>query len=606
MSILKSYLKPYSAPLILGGILILASSLLLLPTPLLTRQILDQSIPSGNSTELFALIALAFGILLFQRTIGYVQGMLFYKVNNRIVFDIRFALLKKIGRTQIGVLKQYGNGYLMSRINSDTESLRSLFADTMVNILKDSLTLIVGLIAIFFLHVKLALIVLCLLPFYITAMLYFSKKVKAISKIYYEDLAQSGKALDENLSGLELVRLFSRPYYNLLRYVKKSAVAYRSGIKSGRISYFNGLILGLIGGLAPLIIVGCGGYEIINQRLTIGSLIAFNSFVGYVFGPVNSLVNVNVAIQRAVVALDRIKEIFALPEESQLGIRNEKLGIVGAVPCACPDLAADERKLTQIDILPRPVQGEGRGEGSPLSITFNNITFGYKPNQPFLKNISFSAQAGQKIGIVGSSGGGKSTILKILTGLYTADSGSLLFNESELDQTGIIALRKHIAVVEQEPFLFNDSIYNNIAFGRAGATESAILAAAKLAHVDEFVKNLPDSYQTQTGIKGNSLSVGQKQRIALARALLKQPKILILDEATSAIDPISEEFIKTTIAELPQDMIVFIVAHRLTTIRECDKILVLDQGKILESGSHEELMLHGGLYQKMNGSNLYA
>jgi len=174
-NILFPNLKPYSAPLILGGILILASSLLLLPTPLLTRQILDKSIPSGNSTELFALIALAFGILLFQRTIGYIQGMLFYKVNNRIVFDIRLALLKKIGRTQIGVLKQYGNGYLMSRINSDTESLRSLFADTMVNILKDSLTLIVGLIAIFFLHVKLALIVLCLLPFYITAMLYFSK-----------------------------------------------------------------------------------------------------------------------------------------------------------------------------------------------------------------------------------------------------------------------------------------------------------------------------------------------------------------------------------------------------------------------------------------------
>jgi len=562
-----SHLKRYSAPLVFGGILILSSSLLLLPIPLLTRHILDNSIPNGKTTELFVLIALAFGVLLIQRIIGYIQGMLFYKVNNRIVFDIRLSLLKKIGNAQIGVLRQYGNGYLMSRINSDTESLRSLFADTLVNIIKDSLTLIVGLIAIFFLHAKLALLVCCLLPFYITAMIYYAKKTKKISKIYFENMAQTGKTLDENLSGLEPIRLFCRPYYNLLRYAKTNATAYRSGVKAGRISYLNGLTLGIIGGLSPLIIVGYGGYEIINSRLTIGSLIAFNSFVGYVFGPINSLVNVNVTIQSALVALDRIKELFALPEENS---------------------NSSSRVST------------GSASHNPFAILMQDLTFTYEDNKPILNGITFSAQSGQKIGICGCSGGGKSTIFKLLTGLYQPQCGAISINDKDLSNSDIIALRRYIAVVEQEPFLFNDTIYNNIAFGRAGATEEEIMEAAKQAHVDEFVKNMSDGYQTQTGIKGNALSVGQKQRIALARALLKQPKILLLDEATSAIDPISEEYIINTINNLPSDMIVMMVAHRLTTIRNCDKILVLDKGCIAESGTHDELIQLHGLYFAMN------
>jgi len=562
LNLIFNYLKKYTSYLILGGMSIIILSILLLPTPFITRHILDEILPNKDLENLIFFISLIFCLLLIQKVLSFYQNLLFYKINTKIIYDIKLDLLKKINNLPIKISKEYGTGYLISRINSDTGRLRSLFADTIIHIIKDVLTFLVGLGAIFYLHWKLALISIGLLPFFIITTIYFAKKIRNLSKIYYEDDSQTIKQLEETLSMIELVKQFSRQNFNIIKYLSKANISFRSNIKLGKISFVNNFIVGLIGGLAPIIIIGYGGYEIINDRLTIGSLIAFNSFVGYLFGPTNRLINVNVQIQKALVALERITELFNLPEQKKDG----------------------KYKLDKVN-----------------SLEIRNLNYCYEDkNENILTNLNLKIDSGNKIGIVGNSGSGKTTLLRILSGLYEIENGKVIVNNEELTNPQIVALRKYIAVVEQEPFLFNDTIYNNIKLGKATATKEEIVEISKKSHIDEFINKLPEKYNTQVGNKGNNLSVGQKQRIEIARALLKNPKILILDEATSSIDNFSEKYITETIKNLPKDMIVIIVAHRLSTIKDCDKIFVMDKGTIVEEGKHDELMNKKGLYFELN------
>jgi len=424
------------------------------------------------------------------------------------------------------------------------------------------------------------------------------------------------KQLEETLAAVELVKQFSRQNFNILRYLSKARISFRSSLNLGKVSFINSLIVGLIGGIAPIVIIGYGGYEIINDRLTIGALIAFNSFIGYLFGPANRLINVNIEIQKAVTALNRVVELFNLSEQNKDNrykldkvdyLRIDKLnfdyGNDNKIVIFDSFSDGNSKKAVKINLESKDKRNPNNlfiETVSEKKISLENINFNSISNKKILSNLSLQINSGEKIGIVGRSGSGKTTLLKILSGLYEIEDGDLIVNNKKLNHSEIIALRKYIAVVEQEPFLFNDSIYNNIKFGKSGATDNEIFEAAKKAHVEEFVSKLPEKYYTSIGNKGNNLSVGQKQRIAIARALIKNPKILILDEATSSIDNFSEKYIIKTIKNLPKDMIVIIAAHRLSTIKNCDKIFVLDKGTIQESGTHDELLNSEGLYYKLH------
>ena len=485
--------------------------------------------------------------------------------------------LEKINKLPLKISKKYGTGYLISRINDDTDRIRTLFADTVIMIIKDVLTFLVGAVVIFIFHWKLALLSVAILPFFVMSTIYFSKIIRKLSKIFYEDNAQTTRQLEESLNMLELSKVFLKYKYNLLRYFKRAKQAFRSNIKLGRTSFINNAVTGFLGGIAPIVIIGYGGYEIIQGRLTLGYLIAFNSYVGYLFGPTSRLINVNIQIQKALMALERVRELFDLPEEEM-----DKEIII-------------PEKIEQLEFVNVHFSYD-----KLATKTQSHKERNYTEDNQVLKGITFTANRGEKIGIVGSSGGGKTTLLRLLAGLYEVDKGKILLNGRSLTTSELIALRKQVAIVEQEPYLFNDTIYNNIRFGNGRASEEEIYSAAKQAYADEFIKQLPNSYQTEVGEKGTNLSVGQKQRIAIARALVKKPKILVLDEATSNIDSLSEEFINRTIFNLSEDMIVFIIAHRLHTVMRCDRILVLEKGKIVEEGTHQVLLKMDGYYKRFH------
>lgn len=561
LRILFPYFREHFRSLIAGGAIIFLVALLILPTPFITKYILDTLIPSRNLKLLIISILLVSCIHVTISFLRYFQSVLFYKINNKIIYSLRVNLLKKLNMVSLNILEKNGTGYYLSRINDDTNRLRSLFVGTFVETSKDILTFIICLIAIFSINWRLAVIVCFILPFFLISSIIYSKKIRNASSTYYENNSRNNKQLEESISCIKLIKLFSMFNYNVNKYQKTSEINLKSNILFGKTNLRNLFFSGLFTGFLPIISIGYGAYEVIEGNFSIGSLIAFNTFSGYLFGPANRLIQVNGNFQAALVALNRINELFNLPMEE---FSNNHL--IHTFKC----------------------------------LEIKNLTFSYQENNNILKDVNITIRKGDKVGIVGNSGNGKTTILNILSSLYEIKEGQFLINNKKMSHSQLVSFRNSIAFVEQEPFLFDDTIFNNIKFGNSNSSEEDLYSVAQLAYVNEFVEKLPNKYYTNVGYKGCNLSIGQKQRIAIARALLKKPQILILDEATSSIDNFSEKYIIETINNLPKDMAVVMVSHRISTIQNCDKILVLDKGMIKEEGKHDELIRRKGLYFELN------
>lgn len=562
IKILYPYFKKYSLGLFIGSLMIVIVALFLMPIPFLTKYILDDVIPNKNIEFLFYIIVSIIIIQIAVSILRYIQAYIFYSINNKIVFFIRVDLLKHLNKIKYELLFRKGTGYYLSRVNDDTSRLRSVFVGTFVEMFKDVVSFIVSLVAIFYINWKISVFVCSLLPFFLLTSFYYSKRIRVASHNYFESNAKNLRNMEELLSSIKTIKLFNRYNFNILKYFKSSRVNLKHNLIYGNTTFKNSLFSGLFIGLLPIISIGYGAYEVINGDFTIGSLIAFNSFSGNLFGPANRLISANIGIQSAFVALNRINELFRLPTES---------------------LNKINKKFNNLEI--------------------KNMHFNYT-NRNVLRNVSLEMNIGQKIGIVGNSGSGKTTLINILLGFLKIEHGTVLLNGKEYNGSHVLSVfREKIGIVEQEPFLFDDTIYNNISLGKAGVTKEEIYEAARKAYVNNFADKLPERLQTQVGINGNQLSVGQKQRIALARALLKKPQILILDEATSAVDQLSEKYIIETINNLPKDMLIIISAHRLSTIRNCDKIFVLRDGTVAETGSHSELLELEGEYSKLYYAN---
>jgi ABC-type bacteriocin/lantibiotic exporter with double-glycine peptidase domain len=450
----------------------------------------------------------------------------------------------------------------MSRINDDPGRLQNLFAETFVSLIKDVMILLIGGTIIFIIDWKLALVSIVLLPFFIYTLQHFGKKIKKISLLLFEYSAQFTKKLQESVSLMDTFFIFNAEQNDTAVLKEKQKTVIKTGIKKLIIQSVAGSIVSIIGGVGPIIVLWFGISQIIHGNLTLGALIAFNTFLGYIFGPTSRIINTVLNMQQSLAAFDRVYEMLTLIPKTD----NSK----------------------KID---RKISGK---------IVLKDVSFKYEDDN-VLSNINVSIPTNQTVAIVGESGSGKSTLISLITQLNSNFEGSIYIDEYLLPL--IQSYRQQIALVHQEPSLIVATIKENIKIGKPEATDNEIIEAAIKANIHDFIMSLPCQYDTLVDERGLSMSIGQKQRIAIARCIVRDPVIFIMDEPTSSLDLSTERLLMDSLKDFIKSRTTIIVAHRLSTITFADKIIVLNNGMVEEEGTHEQLLMNNGLYSKLWKSN---
>ena len=555
------FLRPYWLKGLFAFFFMLFAVGLQLPMPFLTKYLIDEVLQMKSFRILNIIGFVLIGVIFLRAFSIFIERYLLATFRGRVLFDLRMKLFNHTERLKIPFFKERETGYLMSRLSGDVNAVQGLLADTLISFGQNVLTFIVGIGATLYIHPKLALISFSILPFYALSIAIFNKRIRNMSYEVREAFAKVNKDLQELLSGVTILKAFTGEIYGSLRLIKSVKEGIRKTVRLDILSTLFSILSSLISSAGPIVLIWYGCSEIMRGNLTIGGLMAFNSFLRYLFGPTESLMHLNLSIQRSLASVERIFEILDTEKEPY-----------------------DKGKIELKDI---------KG-----TIEFANISFSYD-TEPILKNISFKVNPGERVAIVGESGVGKSTIAGLLLRFYDPTKGKILIDGIELKEINLSSLRKNIAYVSQDIFLFSDTIRENIRFGRRRATDSEIEKAAKVAGIDSFIRKLPKRYDTKVGERGMKLSGGERQRIAIARAVLKDAPILILDEATSNLDRKIENKIVNSVEKISKNKTLLIIAHRLSTIRDADKILVLDKGRIKDKGIHSELLKTSKTYQEL-------
>lgn len=556
------FLKPYKGKVAKAWLVLAFSVILQLPMPLLTMFIIDRVIPMRNFA-LVKVIGLALlGIIVVRSLSILLQRYFLATLRARILFDLKVKLFQHVERLSLKFFHGQRTGYLMSRITQDADAVQNLLTDTLLRFSMNVLTFTAGVILLYVIHWKLATFCILLLPLYLLSIILFSQRIRRVSRTIRERYALVSKDLQESLSGIFLVKAFSSEKREAIRFIRSLKDATRSSVRGEMLNAFATRSSSFISALAPLALLWYGSMEIMKGNLTIGGLVAFNSFIAYLFGPTQSLTNLNFSIQQALASVERIFGVFGLEPEIK-----EKRG-------------AGEL-----------IRAEGR-------VSFDNVWFSYNGRDMVLKGINLKVEPGERVALVGRSGVGKSTLLNLIPRFFDPTKGRVLIDDMDIREVKLRSLRKLVGIVPQEVFLFSGSIYENIRYGRPDAKEEEIREAARLAYCEEFIQHLPQGYATEVGERGVQLSGGERQRIAIARAILKNPKILIMDEATSQLDSTSERLIQKGLENLFKGRTTFIIAHRLSTVLNMKRIILLDDGKVIGEGSHKELYRRNNLYKK--------
>ena len=560
---LLGLMRPYTLPIVVGFICLLLATPAQMFPPLVWKYVVDEVIMNRKVDHLLPAMLVMLAVHLVGMGLSAARTYLLGVAGQRFVADLRNRLHDKLMRQSVRYHHDRKTGDQMARVIGDVDTLQEVVINGVDNILGNALSLLWVAGIIVWLNWKVG--TLTLLPLVVVAAMvwFFNLRVKGLYRAIRDRLGDLSAKLQENLLGVLIIKAFAREAYEQERFQQVNTEYTATSLKGVKVRsiYFPGVMT--VGFLSNIAMIGVGAYFVLKGEFTIGGLVAYRGYWWQLFAPVFSLAQVNEMIQRAIAAASRVFEVLDAPEE-----------------------VTDAPDAIVLDT----VQGHMR---------FDRVNFAYTAERPILQDVSFQVLPGQRIGIVGPSGTGKTTILNLILRLYDPQEGVIYLDGTPLRQLQQQAFRRHIALVTQEPFLFNDTVRQNILFGRLDASDEEIETAARLANAHEFIMDLPQGYDTLVGERGVKLSGGQKQRICIARAFLANPRVLLLDEATASVEPESEALIQAALERLMQDRTTIIVTHRLSLVRDCDRILVIDEGRVIESGRHEQLIEQNGWYARM-------
>ena len=578
---LLQYARPYRSRISVGIVCTVLVIGLESVQPLVMRYVIDniltEYVSSGTyigdtfeaekideNVQTLSTLALAlFGLYILRGFLNVINRYLLQKTGQDILLHLRTQVYDHLQHLSLRFFNNRSTGELMSRVTGDVESLQNTITDTVERVIVNVMTIIILGGILISLSWELALMTLAPLPLYAFMIRYYNRKIRPLYTVARERIAEISATLQDNLSGIRVIQCFAREEHELGRFRERCQAFWDVSLKVIKIraTYFP--FARLVITLGPLMILLFGGRQVISGTLSIGTLFAFQNYLWRFYGPVESLTRINDTIVRASASAQRIFEIV----DTEPDIKD----------------AANATSLGRID---------GR-------IELNDVHFSYDETVDVLSGVNLLAEPGQLIGLVGPSGAGKTTIINLICRFYDPDEGSIRIDGQDLRGMTLHSLRSQIGMVLQDPFLFNGTIKENIAYGKLNAQDDAIIEAAIQANAHDFICSFPDAYDSRIGERGVRLSGGEKQRIAIARAILGDPRILILDEATSSVDTETEFQIQAALETLVQGRTTVAIAHRLSTVRKADRLYVIENGTIGESGTHAELLEAGGLYARL-------
>ncbi|HAJ65257.1 MAG TPA: ABC transporter [Clostridiales bacterium] len=562
------YLKPYSLQFLLVFVTILLSAVVGLLPSIITGRIVDEALVGKNMRLLVQLLVMAFVTLTASQVISVLESYINAWISQRIIFDMKNQMYDHLQHMPHAFFTSEKQGDIITRMNTDISGVSSVISGTLSSIVSNIATVVTTLVALFTMSWKLAIVGIVVIPLLILP-------TKSVGKRRYQLLTDSQAKNDEmnqlinetlSVSGSLLVKLFTREQKEYERFVDVNEEVTQLALKEQNSGRWFRVVMGMFTQLGPLLIYFAGGYLIISRTdvgLTVGTITATVSLINRLYRPVESLLNIHVDFTRSLALFTRIFEYFDMPNPIQSPENGKK-----------PD-------VTDADIV------------------YEHVRFSYDPGKELLRDIDFTVPGGKMYAIVGPSGSGKSTVVNLIPRLYDVLGGRVTVAGVDVRDFDLTYLRSQIGVVTQDSYLFNGTIRDNLLYAKEDATQEELDAACYIANLSDFIANQPEGYETVVGNRGLKLSGGEKQRLSIARVILKDPKILILDEATSALDSITENAIQEALEALMEGRTSIVIAHRLSTILKADRILVVKDGVIAESGTHEELLDAGGVYREL-------
>jgi subfamily B ATP-binding cassette protein MsbA len=558
---LLRFVAPYRWNLLFAAVLLIISTVLGLVWPQVVQRVLDTGLKDPSFLDILV-VGLVIVLLVRALVDGLRQYVMSY-TGERVIFDLRMAIVRHMQSLSLSFFNVRKTGDLMSHVTSDATVVHGVITQTILQVLGQVLTLVGGVTVIFLMNWKLALLTLVVAPPMGLLGQRMGRQIRELSRAAQDAQAEAVGVLQEAIAEVRVVQAFTREEYEAERFHTKLLFMFRKSMDRARVTSIMFPLIGFLAFASSIVVLWYGGHEVANGELTIGQLVAFLLYLGMVAGPIGGLAGQWGSIQQAFGAADRIFELLDTVPEVQ------------DAPDAVP--------------LP-PVRGE---------IRFDEVVFKYGEGPVVLEGVTTVFQPGQTTALVGPSGAGKTTLVNLVGRFYDPIAGAITVDGYDVRAITVRSLREQIAVVPQEPILFADTIRENIRYGRLEATQAEIEAAAEAANATEFIARTPKGLDTIVGERGVRLSVGQRQRIAIARALLRDAPILLLDEATSSLDNESEYLVQQALDRLMRGRTTIVIAHRLSTVERAHRILVLDRGRIVEEGTHQELLTLGGLYHRL-------